>query len=118
MQEGGVLFAVTFSLTNATPEDVARQRKKYLLQRAKLPKGRSMGCVFKNPQGDFAGRLIEGAGLKGLRVGGAVVSEQHANFILNDRNASSNDIKNLISIVKNAVYAQYKIHLEEEIRYI
>ena len=77
-----------------------------------------MGCVFKNPLGDSAGRLIEGAGLKGLRIGGASVSTVHANFIINDGNATSEEIKKLILIIKNAVYAQYKIGLEEEIRII
>ena len=97
---------------------VAFRRKEYLVRRTALPKGKSMGCVFKNPNGVSAGKLIEGAGLKGLRVGGAVVSNQHANFILNDNNANSDDIKRLIVIVKNAVYVQYKIRLEEEIRYL
>lgn len=77
-----------------------------------------MGCVFKNPDGKIAGKLIEGAGLKGLRVGGAVVSTEHANFIVNDRNATSAQIKALIAFIKNAVFAQYKIRLEEEIRYL
>ena len=118
MTEGGVIFAVSFSLENSDGKTVAFRRKEYLARRSLLPKGKSMGCVFKNPNGVSAGKLIEGAGLKGLRVGGAVVSTQHANFLLNDNNASSNDIKQLIDIVKNAVYLQYKIRLEEEIRYI
>ena len=83
-----------------------------------MPKGKSMGCVFKNSENNVAGKLIEGAGLKGLRVGGAVVSKLHANFIINDNGATAADIKSLIQIVKNAVFAQYKIRLEEEIRYI
>ena len=77
-----------------------------------------MGCVFKNPNGVAAGKLIEGTGLKGLRIGGAKISEKHANFIVNEQNATCADIKNLISVMKNAVFAQYKIRLEEEIRYI
>ena len=77
-----------------------------------------MGCVFKNPPGGYAGELIERSGLKGLRVGGAKISERHANFIINERDATSADIKALITIVKNAVRAQYGVCLEEEIRYI
>ena len=118
MDEGGVIFAVIFDLVNADSETVAKKRKEYLQNREWLPKGKSMGCVFKNPDGVSAGKLIEGAGLKGLRVGGAVVSEIHANFIINDNKATATDIKKLVNLVKNSVYAQYKIRLEEEIRYL
>ena len=77
-----------------------------------------MGCVFKNPKGFSAGALIERTGLKGLRIGGAKVSEEHANFIINDKNATAREITSLITMIKNAVYAQYGILLEEEIRYL
>ena len=77
-----------------------------------------MGCVFKNAQDKSAGDLIERSGLKGLRIGGAVVSAEHANFIINDGTATAKDIKTLVSIIKAAVLAQYGIRLEEEIRYI
>ncbi len=118
MDEGGVIFAVIFELEDANSETVAKRRKEHLLSREWLPKGKSMGCVFKNPDSLSAGALIEGAGLKGLRVGGAVVSDVHANFIINDNRATAKDIKTLIGLVKNSVYAQYKIRLEEEIRYL
>lgn len=65
-----------------------------------------------------AGKLIEGAGLKGLQVGGAVISEEHANFILNVGGATSSDVRALVNLIKNAVFSQYGIALEEEIRYI
>lgn len=77
-----------------------------------------MGCVFKNPPDVPAGKLIDGAGLKGLRVGGAVISPQHANFIINEGGATSADVKALINLIKNAVFAQYGVGLEEEIRYL
>ena len=77
-----------------------------------------MGCVFKNPPDVPAGKLIDGAGLKGLRVGGAVISPQHANFIINERGATSADVNALINLIKNAVFAQYGVGLEEEIRYL
>lgn len=118
MDEEYVIVGATLRLAQSDGENVREEIKKYLQKRAHLPKGKSMGCVFKNPENRAAGKLIEGAGLKGMRVGGAVVSEQHANFILNDKGASANDVKNLIVIVKNAVYAQYRIRLEEEIRYL
>lgn len=118
MQEEAVIVGATFALLNMPTPQIEQRTKYFLQKRAHLPKGKSMGCVFKNPNGVSAGKLIESAGLKGLRIGGAVISEKHANFILNDANATGADIKSLITVMKNAVFAQYKIRLEEEIRYI
>jgi len=77
----------------------------------------SAGSVFRNPEGDFAGRLIEAVGLKGKKIGGAEVSNKHANFIVNTGNATSNDIKNLIKLIKDEVKKEFKIDLvlEQEI---
>ena len=111
-----VIIGAKLRLKNATIEEIENETEKYRARRAHLPKGRSMGCVFKNPDGITAGELIEGTGLKGFRVGGAKVSETHANFIINDNGATSAQVRTLIGIVKNAVFAQYKIRLEEEIR--
>ena len=77
-----------------------------------------MGRVFKNPDNRSAGALIEGCGLKGLKIGGAKISEEHANFILNEKGATARDIRALIMVIKNAVWAQYGVLLEEEIRYL
>lgn len=79
---------------------------------------RSAGCVFRNPPGDAAGRLIEATGLKGFRVGMAKVSEKHANFILNLGGASSADIRKLIDIVRQKVYKSFRILLKLEIEVI
>ena len=78
----------------------------------------SCGSVFKRPEGYFAGALIEGCGLKGLRIGGAKVSEKHANFIVNTGEATSDDIYRLILYVKLEVLRQTGVLLEEEVRYI
>ncbi len=118
MQNDWIILGVNLRLTDSSPEQVAIHLKEYAKKRAHLPKGKSMGCVFKNPPNALAGKLIEGAGLKGLRIGGAIVSNTHANFILNDGGARSAEIKSLIAVIKNAVYAQYKVRLEEEIRYL
>lgn len=118
MEEGGVILGAALRLIDASEKEIEHKENYFKARRAHLPKGRSMGCVFKNPKGGSAGELIEKSGLKGLRVGGAVVSNEHANFIINDKSATSQDIKTLISLIKNAVLAQYKIQLEEEIRYI
>ena len=118
MRSKDVIVGARLNLQKTTEEEFLKKLREYRQRRAHLPKGKSMGCVFKNPEGKIAGKLIEGAGLKGLRVGGAVVSTEHANFIINDRSATSAQIKALIAFIKNAVFAQYKIRLEEEIRYL
>ena len=118
MEEGGVILGAELSLTDATDEEIKEREAHFKARRAHLPKGKSMGCVFKNPPNASAGELIERSGLKGLRIGGAVVSDKHANFIINDASATSKDVKTLISVIKNAVLSQYGIQLEEEIRYI
>jgi len=76
------------------------------------------GSVFRNPPGDHSARLIESAGLKGYRCGGAQVSEMHANFIINNGNATAADIENLIAEIQNAVEACHQVHLETEVRII
>ena len=116
MDTDTVILGARLRLKEATAEQIATEIEKYRARRAHLPKGRSMGCVFKNPDGVSAGELIEGTGLKGFRIGGAKISETHGNFIINDNGATSAQIRTLIGIVKNAVFAQYKIRLEEEIR--
>lgn len=78
----------------------------------------SAGSTFKRPQGDFAARLIEEAGLKGLTVGGAQVSEKHAGFIINTGNATSADILSLMDKVKEKVYLRSGVVLEPEVRII
>lgn len=73
------------------------------------------GSVFKNPPGDYAARLIEACGLKGYRVGGAEVSEKHANFIVNLGDATSNDIETLIAHIQAQVQAQHGVSLQTEV---
>lgn len=76
----------------------------------------SCGSVFKNPKGDFAARLIESCKLKGKRIGGAVVSEKHANFIVNDRQATATDIEQLIEYVQHTVEKETGVLLECEVK--
>jgi UDP-N-acetylmuramate dehydrogenase len=76
----------------------------------------SAGCVFKNPQGDSAGRLIDTCGFKGRRSGGAIVSPRHANYILNNKNASASDVLKLMRLIQNSVWKKYNIRLEPEIK--
>ncbi len=98
----------------------AKEETSNFLNRRKLkqPQGKSFGSTFKNPDGNFAGALIDGVNLKGYRIGGAKISEKHANFIINDKNATADDVKSLIAYVKEKVYESYGVLLEEEVRFI
>jgi len=88
-------------------------------RRAKQPLGLpSCGSVFRNPPGDYAARLIEAAGLKGFASGGAVVSEKHANFIINADDASAADIESLIAHVRSTVKARFGVELVPEVHII
>ena len=76
---------------------------------------KNSGCIFKNPRGVSAGALIDRAGLKGLQIGGAVVSEKHANFIIAQKGCKSKDVLRLIDAVTQRVKEQFDIELELEI---
>jgi len=78
----------------------------------------SCGSVFANPEGDHAARLIEAAGLKGARIGGAVVAEKHANFILNEGHATASDIEELINQVRDTVQRVHGVLLVPEVRMV
>ncbi len=118
MENNDVILGGTLRVFDSDEKKIAERERSYRARRMHLPKGKSMGCVFKNPDGGFAGELIERSGLKGLRVGDAKVSELHGNFIINDGKATAKEIRTLISLIKNAVFAQYGIMLKEEIRFL
>ena len=88
------------------------------LRRARQPAGRTCGSVFLNPTGDFAGALIERAGLKGHKVGGARVSDKHANFIIAEDGATALDVYELIEEIKTRVYEKFGVLLKEEVEYL
>lgn len=112
-----LILAVVLQLEEKSTTEIEANLKHYSSLREHLPKGRSCGCVFKNGADYSAGRLIEMAGLKGIRYGNAVVSPQHANFIINEGNCST-DVKRLIELVKYFVMLKFGIELEEEVVYI
>ncbi len=118
MQTQDIILGVKLKLKRRNKVFIDDKLQIYNLRRQHLPKGKSMGCVFKNPEGKISARLIEGANLKGLRIGGAVISPKHANFIINENKATSSDVKSLIAVVKKRVLEQYNLFLEEEIRYL
>ena len=82
------------------------------------PRGWGSGSIFKNPAEMPAGMLIEKAGFKGFKFGGALVSEVHANFIINDGTATTRDIQELIRLIKEKVKGQFGIALTEEVKII
>lgn len=82
------------------------------------PPGATLGSMFKNPPGDYAGRLIEAAGLKGKRTGGAEISAKHANFFLNADGASAGDVKMLIDLARWEVWKRFGVELELEIELV
>ena len=98
-------------------EEVIRERKKRRIESQPLEYP-SAGSVFRNPENNFAGKLIEDLGLKGKRIGGAMVSEKHANFIINYDNASSKDIKELIELCHDSVLKEYNIDMKCEQEFV
>jgi UDP-N-acetylmuramate dehydrogenase len=107
---------VKLRLTRSTPEQADGLVKQNNAQRMRAqPRSLSAGSVFANPEGDFSGRLIEAAGLKQTRVGGAEISEQHANFIVNPGNATARDVYALMRLAQDAVYERTSVWLQPEI---
>jgi len=93
-----------------------REIKKEDLKESKHPLDKpSLGSTFKNPEGDFAARLISECGLKGTIIGNAQIAEKHPNFVLNLGNATFKDITNILALVKKSVFEKFGIKLEEEI---
>ncbi len=78
----------------------------------------SAGSTFKRPEGHFAGKLIQDAGLMGFRIGGAAVSDKHAGFVVNDQGATAKDVRQLMEEVQNRVYQAYGVMLEPEVRFV
>jgi UDP-N-acetylmuramate dehydrogenase len=93
-----------------------RMQKHWIVKKASQPMGhQSAGCVFKNPRGVGAGKLIDTAGLKGTRIGGAVVSDRHANFIIAEPECTSQDVLRLIELVRSQVRDRMGVDLELEL---
>jgi UDP-N-acetylmuramate dehydrogenase len=112
-----VILSAEFELESEDPQELTRRmQKQWIMKKASQPLGhQSAGCIFKNPRGMSAGMLIDQAGLKGTRVGGAEVSDRHANFIVTDERATSSDVLKLIDIVRARVVERLGVELETEI---
>jgi UDP-N-acetylmuramate dehydrogenase len=114
---GDVLVEVVLKLKKEAKAEIEKKVKEYFsVRRGKQPRvEKNAGSVFKNPEGNFAGRLTQSVGLKGYQVGGAKVSDIHANFIVNDGTATAHDVVAVMREIQKRVYSEYQIKLEPEI---
>ncbi len=120
LEAGDMIACLRFRLTRSSvgrlQQEVARVQDK---RRRNQPVGYpNAGSIFKNPPGEYAGRLIEKAGLKGRIEGGALVSPEHANFIVNVGSATARDVRKLMSLVQEEVWSRCGVWLEPEVRFI
>ena len=120
LRRGLIVLAAEFELQSGDPEAIQAEMADYAARRrAKQPLNMpSAGSTFKRPAGHFAGALIEGAGLKGYRVGGAQVSDLHAGFVVNAGGATARDVLALMDDVRRIVFEQTGVTLEPEVRVI
>ncbi len=118
--DGAIILSSKLKLQHGNMEEIKNKMDELMASRnAKQPINYpSAGSTFKRPEGFFAGKLIEDAGLKGYRIGGAEVSTLHAGFIINAGNATSTDILNLIKYVQDMVKEKYNVLLEPEVKII
>ena len=115
-----ICLEVVFSLQKGKKdaiEEVIRERKKRRIESQPLEYP-SAGSVFRNPEGNFAGKLIEDSGLKGKKQGGAMISDKHANFIVNYKNATSDDIRYLMDLAHDEVLKKYGIDMKIEQEFV
>ena len=120
LKKGAVILSALFKLSHEQKHIIDERKSGFLKSRRENQPidSYSAGCVFKNPQGVSAGRLLEEAGLKGLQMGGAVVSPLHANFILNSGDATARDVMTLIELMKKRVYEEKGIEFELELQIV
>ena len=111
------ILQATLSLEEDDPRELARRMQKHwIVRKARQPMGHQCaGCVFRNPRGASAGELIDDAGLKGTRIGGAVVSDRHANFIVAEPECTSQDVLRLIDLIRAQVHDRMDVELEREL---
>lgn len=117
---GYICLEAKLVLKNGTPEEISelieeRKQRRLMTQPLEYP---SAGSVFRNPEGDYAGRLIESIGYKNKHINDAYVSEKHANFIINKGNATGNDIKQLIIEIQDKVKKEFGINLKAEQEFV
>jgi UDP-N-acetylmuramate dehydrogenase len=112
-----IVLAAELRIRRADPKELAERMEQTAAERrGKTPAGQSCGSVFKNPVGQSAGRLIEQAGLKGTRIGGAEIAQKHGNYIVNVGGASSDDVLRLVELARERVLQLFGVELELEVR--
>jgi len=118
--KGALVISATIQLERGDGEEAKRMMAKLTRDRNETQpiKTKNCGSVFKNPHGDSAGRLVQAAGLKGLREGKAVVSTLHGNFIINEGGATAADVKRLIERVQAEVRRRFNVDLEPEVEFV
>jgi UDP-N-acetylmuramate dehydrogenase len=115
--EGSAVASLTVRLSPDDPALLEKETRELTRQRIESqPGGRNAGCVFKNPPGGHAGKIIDALGLKGTRRGGAVLSPRHANFVVNDQNARAADVLALLEVVHERVEREAGVNLELEVK--
>ena len=120
LPKGSVIVQATFALAPGDPTAIRQQISRWLVQRntTQPVEFRSAGSIFKNPPRDYAGRLVEVAGVKGTRIGGAKISEKHGNFFVNLGDARAADVLALVALAQERVRATTGVDLELEIRVV
>jgi UDP-N-acetylmuramate dehydrogenase len=117
---GALVTGATIQLERGDGEEAKRMMAKLTQERNETQpiKTKNCGSVFKNPPGDSAGRLVQAAGLKGLRAGTAVVSTLHGNFIVNEGGAKAKDVAALIAKARTEVKRRFNVDLETEVEFV
>lgn len=111
-----IVLSALLGLKNSNKEAVSVKIEQFSERRkASQPPGASMGSMFKNPEGDHAGRLIEAAGLKGTRIGNAEISTLHGNFFINHGETKASDVRALIDLTRETVQEKFNVTLELEV---
>ncbi|HEY1406100.1 MAG TPA: UDP-N-acetylmuramate dehydrogenase [Spirochaetota bacterium] len=115
-----IIYGAVFSFKGTQAPDILRKAVEDIVddRKKKHPQDPSAGSVFKNPEGHFSWKLVNDAGLKGKRIGGAMVSDLHTNFIINAGGATSRNIRDLIECVRSEVQKQFGIDLHTEVRFV
>lgn len=116
-----VILEITIELNKCTDIEKIKEKRRLLLEKRNQTQPLNKpnaGSIFKNPPNDYAGRLIEACNLKGYQVGGAIVSPKHANFIVNEKEATASDMMAVIEKVKTCVFEKFNIALELEVQLV
>lgn len=119
-QRPGIVVEAVFELTKGEKDSIVAEMQKNKDYRKHTQPWNypCAGSIFRNPLPNYAGQLIEAAGLKGFSIGGAKISEMHGNFIVNSGNATAKDVEDLIQYIKDKIFALYEIKMETEVEII